>query len=111
MSSKSIIRVTCPECGGLLEIDVSREKVLAHTSRHDLEKASPQEKEKMFDDVVQRVNARKDKGNDLFDAALKKVEETEDRLDALFGEVKKKVSEEAEKGIDPEDDPRRLFWD
>jgi uncharacterized Zn finger protein (UPF0148 family) len=106
---KSIITVTCPECGGLLEIDVSRQKVLSHKVKIDGE-ATPEDKAKLFDEVVNRVKRKKDESEQLFDRLKKDVADSEKRLDDLFGEVKKKIKETRD---DPDagEDPRKLFWD
>lgn len=105
---KAIINVTCPECGGILEIDVSRQKVLSHKLKIDSE--NPQkDKAALFDEVVDRVKRKKDEGDRLFDQLKKEVEDSEKRLDELFGEVKKKIAETKD---DPDaQDPRKLFWD
>ena len=106
---KSIITVTCPECDGVLEIDVSRQRVLSHKLKVDVD-APEKDKAEMFDDVLNRVRKKQGSGDKLFDAARKEIEGREDKLDDLFGEVKKRVAEEKEKG-DPDEDPRDLFWD
>jgi len=108
---KSIITVTCPECEGILEIDVSREKVLSHKRPVDLEIAKGKDKAELFDEQVEKVRKKRSKGDSLFDDALRTVQKSDERLDELFGEVQKKVEEEKKKGIDPDDDPRKLFWD
>ena len=106
---KSVITVTCPDCGGELEIDVSRQKVLSHRAKIDLENPE-KDKAEMFDDVVARVKAKQGQGDDLFDIAKKSVEDREKRLDDLFGDVQKKI-EEAKEMDDLGEDPRELFWD
>ena len=106
---KPIITVTCPECGGELEIDTSRQKVLSHRARIDLEQPE-KDKAEIFDDVVARVKAREDQGKDLFDIAKKSVEDNEKRLDELFGDVQKKIKD-ARDLDDLGEDPRDLFWD
>ncbi len=106
---RSIINVTCPECGGALEIDVSRQKVLSHRKKIDLD--SPEkDKAEMFDDVVARVKAKQGEREDLFDIAKKSVEDSEKRMDELFGEVQKKI-DDAKNVDDLGEDPRNPFWD
>lgn len=106
---RAVINVKCPECGGFLEIDVARQRVLSHRLPGEPE-PTDQDKEKLFDEVVGRVKHRHDKADKIFDDAKRNVAENESKLDDLFGEVKKKIAEEKEKGDDPED-PRRLMWD
>ena len=62
---KAIINVKCPECGGFLEIDVARQRVLSHKMDADVE-ASPEEKAELFDEVVSRVKNRHDKSDAIF---------------------------------------------
>ncbi|MCA9323358.1 MAG: hypothetical protein KDB53_21650 [Planctomycetes bacterium] len=108
---KGIITVTCPDCGGELEIDVSREKIIGHKRKLDREREKGKDGAELFDEVVDKIRERKTKGDGLFDEAVKSVGESEKRLDDLFTEVKRKVAEEKDKPIDPDKDPRRLFWD
>ena len=114
---KTIITVTCPECGGLLEIDVARERVLGCRFPSGLSEDpnAPEDEGKdkavLLDEAVEKVRDRQRKGDALFDEALKNVEDSEKKLDALFGEVKKKVAEEKKKPPRKDPDPRDLFWD
>lgn len=106
---KAVITVTCPDCGGVLEIDVAREKVLSHREKLDVENAK--DKDALFDDVVKRVATRPSETEKKFEAARAAEEKKSDRLEDLFDDVKKKVAEEKKKPYDPDDDPRKLFWD
>ena len=106
---KAVITVVCPECGGLLEIDTAREKVLSHKIKVDAD-APEKDKAALFDEVVDRVKRRKDEGDALFDKLKKEVEDGDKRLDELFGEVKKKIAEKKDEPDDGED-PRKRFWD
>lgn len=106
---RSIITVTCPDCEGTLEIDVSRQKVLSHRKKIDLDNPE-KDKAEMFDEVVARVKSKQNEGSDLFDIAKKSVEDDEKRMDELFGEVQKKI-DEAKDVEDLGEDPRNPFWD
>ncbi len=106
---RSIITVECPECGGSLEIDVSRQKVISHKHKIDLENPE-KDKAEMFDEVFERVKSKQQQRNDLFDIAKKSVEDSEKRLDELFGDMQKKI-EEAKDADDLGEDPRNPFWD
>lgn len=105
---KAIINVRCPGCGGALEIDVSRERVLSHRKKLNADKS--EDKEALFDEVVQRVQDRGAENEEKFDKARAQEKDKEKRMDDLFDDVKKKVAEEKEKG-DPGPNPRDLFWD
>ena len=106
---KSVISVRCPDCGGTLEIDVARQRVLSH--KPDLKADEAEDKAELFDEVVKRVKNRGNEGKDLFDTAQKQVADGKKRVEELFGEVQKRIAEEKEKGDDGKPDPRDLFWD
>lgn len=106
---KSTIKVKCPECKGILEIDVVHEKVIAH--KHTLDdEATEQDKDALFDDVLGRVKARHAEGDALFDKVKESVERNDERLDQLFGEMKDKI-DKAKDADDLGEDPRNPFWD
>lgn len=108
---KAIITVVCPDCKGVLEIDVARERVVAHRKRIDIEDQT-QDKGALFDDVVHRVRHRETEAEAKFREAQEAVQNSKKRLDQLFGEMKKKVAEEKEKGPPTGPDPSRPeFWD
>jgi hypothetical protein len=108
---KAIITVTCPDCKGVLEIDVAREKIVAHRKRIDVEDKTA-DKGALFDDVVNRVRNRETEAEAKFREAQETVRDSKKRLDHLFGEMKKKVAEEKEKGPPTGPDMSRPeFWD
>ena len=106
---KAVITVTCPECGGELEIDVSRQRVLSHKRKVGADD-DKKDKSKLFDAALDRVRSKEKEGASAFDKAKASVAESEKKLDELFGELKKKVEEEKKKP-DAGKDPRQLFWD
>lgn len=109
---KSVITVTCPDCQGLLEIDVARQKVLSHKRKVDLGK-DDKSVDDIFGDAVSRAQKSEAEAERAFERAREEQKGSAAKLDALFGDMKKKVQEQKEKGIDPDDedvDPR-LFWD
>lgn len=106
---KSIIKVKCPECKGILEIDVASQKVLAH--KHTLrDDATEKDKDALFEEVVDRVKSKHAEGDALFDKVKESVERNDERLDQLFGEMQKKI-EDAKDADDLGEDPKRIFWD
>lgn len=106
---KEFITVQCPGCKGTLEIDVSRQKVVAHKRFLDTENPEKDNGE-IFEDVVHRVKARESETEAKFLEAKKNVADNKKRLDALFGEVQKKIEEE--KGKPFQKDPTKdIFWD
>lgn len=108
---KAVITVTCPECKGTLDIDVSRQRVLSHKAPlqgGEVEK----DKSDVFDDVVQRARKKHSAAEDNFERAQREAKQNRERLDSLFGEFEEKVEEEKKKGpVKPGENPRDLFWD
>ena len=108
---KAVITVTCPECRGVLEIDVSRQRVLSHKaplSEGEVEK----DKSQQFDEVVDRVRQKRSDAEEKFERAHREASQSRERLDSLFGEFEEKLEEEKKKGpSEPGPNPRDLFWD
>jgi predicted nuclease with TOPRIM domain len=108
---KAVITVTCPECKGTLDIDVSRQRVLSHKAPladGEVEK----DKSELFDEVVDRVRKKRSDAEEKFERAQQEAKQNRERLDSLFGEFQEKVDEEKKKGPSETDENLRdLFWD
>jgi hypothetical protein len=89
---KEVISVKCPGCGEVLEIDVAREKVVAHRKGPHL-LADRKEGEDSLDVAMRNVRSAKDRIQNEFQAAQEKLRNQSEHLDKLFREAQKKVRE------------------
>lgn len=104
MAQKSVINVKCPCCKHVLEIDVEKERVVAHRKGPHL-KEDAQDGEDAMDVAVRAHQEAKTRVEDEFAAAEARMKNQGDQLDQLF-----KQAQEKAKNADPEeDDPDNPF--
>lgn len=97
MAGKSIIHVKCPCCHRVLEIDVDRERVLAHREGPHLIRDRREGEDTL--DVARRVaEERKKAAEDRFSRARDDVKHAADRLDELFRSARERANREDGEG-------------
>ena len=109
MALKPVIDVKCPCCKSILEIDVARERVVAHRKGAHL-KEDAREGEDGLDVALREAQRRKAELEDRFHSARRELDRSSDRLDRLFKEAQKRALE------DEDDEPDNPFkqgkiWD
>ena len=104
MAAKEVISVKCPGCGEILEIDVLREKVLAHRKGPHL-LADKKAGVDSLDVAIRNVRDSKGRILNEFEAAQEKLKNQSKHLDDLFREAQKKVRETPPKEDDKQPEP------
>ncbi len=107
MSLKPIVNVKCPCCREVLEIDVAKERVIAHRKGPHLD-ADAKAGEDPLSVAVRNQKSSAERVEDEFSAVVQKVKKGQNELDRLFQDAKKKVKKA---GDDFDDAAIRPKWD
>lgn len=107
MNLKPVVSVKCPCCGEVLEIDVAKERVVAHRKGLHLD-ADRKAGEDTLSVALRNQKAVADRAADDFAAAAKKLAKGSSELDRMFDEAQKKVKKLGD-GFD--DKSIRPQWD
>ncbi len=107
MTLKPVINVKCPCCGEVLEIDVAKERVIAHRKGLHLD-ADRRTGEDVLDVAIRNSHAAEERIKAEFLAAEHKVKNQSEHLDKLFRDAQKKARETPP---DPNEPPPGPRWD
>ena len=111
MPLKPVINVKCPCCKEILEVDVKKERVIAHRKGHHL-KDDAGEGEDGLDVAVRQQKEHTSGLDSRFDQAQDKLKNQSSRLDQLFADAKEKAKDMEDEPDDP-DNPFKggKIWD
>jgi carbonic anhydrase len=90
--AREVISVRCPSCSEILDVDVTRERVIGHRKAGAV-KADAKEGEDVIDAAMRNVKTAKERIQSEFEAAQEKLKHQSQRLDQLFRDAQKKVRE------------------
>ncbi|MEZ5974371.1 MAG: hypothetical protein R3F17_07005 [Planctomycetota bacterium] len=91
MSEKQI-RVVCPCCDTVLEVDVLTAKVMKHMPKASLDETGRVGLDLgRWDQAKEKVHGRHDTGRDHFDASLEREKNRDKDLDDLFSKAQEKA--------------------
>ena len=111
MPLKPVINVKCPCCKEILEIDVEKQRVLAHRKGRHL-KDDAKEGEDGLDVAVRQQEESTAALDSRFAKAQDKLKNQAERLEKLFGEAKEKAKEMKDEPEDPDNPFKRgKIWD
>jgi len=89
---RTMFRVKCPVCGGVLMIDPRTRKVVSHLTA---EQAAQKPAERL-ESLMEKVKKSKAEQESRLEEAKRREAEREKRLDALFREAQEKAAESGE---------------
>ncbi len=90
---KNFIRVKCPCCNHVLEIDAARERVISDNGRPLFARKS-EDPARAFDDVVEGVRDKEKDRDRKFDDAQERVKRSQTGLDDLFREALRRAKDD-----------------
>ncbi len=97
-----MFRITCPMCGGVLDVNERTRKVVRHMTPEEAARTP----EEQFDDIVDSIQKAKAGQDAKLEAARKREAERQKHLDDLFKKAQQKAKDT------PEDKkPRGPVWD
>ena len=100
MARKAVINVKCPCCKRILEVDVEKERVVAHREGSHL-KEDAKDGEDMLDVALRQTKESRDRAEDRFRDAKERLSNQEDRLEKLFEDAQRKAKEEGPDEAEP----------
>lgn len=107
MNLKPFVNVKCPCCNEVLEVDVARQRVVAH--RKGLHTSDDRrDGEDGLDVAFRNAQVAEERSKADFISAQDKLKNQSARLDQLFRDAQKKV---AETPPSPDDPPIKPRWD
>lgn len=100
VSNDGPLRVSCPDCGCDLAIDVATGKVLFHKSAR-LEPAQGKD----FDQLLSGLDEAKDRADEVFRQEVSALKDRDRLMEEKFREALRRAKE------DPDDEPPLRPWD